>query len=248
MKISIVTAVYNRERTIAEALASVASQSYRNVEHVIIDGASRDGTLAVVRTFAGPGVVIVSEPDRGIYDALNKGITRASGDVIGLMHSDDIFAHDRVLEKVADAFADPAVDLVYGDLDYVAAADISRVVRHWRSGDFSPRKLRRGWMPPHPTVFARARVFREHGLYDTSYRIAADYEAMLRFFGRAGLRSAYIPEVLVKMRTGGASNRSLAHIMLKSREDLRAMRSNGVGSVGTLLAKNLSKLPQFLRR
>ncbi len=247
MKISIVTAVYNRERTIGEALASVASQSHGNVEHLIIDGASKDATLAIVRSLTDPRVVLVSEPDNGIYDALNKGITRATGDVIGLMHSDDLFAHDRVLEKVAAAFADPAIDLVYGDLDYVAAADVSRVVRHWRSGDYSPEKLRRGWMPPHPTVFARARVFKDHGLYDTSYRIAADYEAMLRFFGRAGLRSAYIPEVLVKMRTGGLSNRSLGHIMLKSREDLRAMRTNGVGGVSTLIAKNLSKIPQFLR-
>lgn len=248
MKISIVTAVYNRERTIREALASVSSQTHANIEHLIIDGASRDATLAIVRAHQDQRIVLVSEPDQGIYDALNKGIIRATGDVIGLMHSDDLFAHERVLEKVAVAFADPAVDLVYGDLDYVASADTSRVVRHWRSGDYSPEKLRRGWMPPHPTVFARASVFRDHGLYDTSYRIAADYEAMLRFFGRAGLRSAYIPEVLVKMRTGGASNRSLRHIMLKSREDLRAMRTNGVGGLGTLAAKNLSKIPQFLRR
>lgn len=248
MKISIVTAVYNRERTIGEALGSVASQTHQNIEHLIIDGASRDGTLDVVRAHTDPRVVLVSEPDQGIYDALNKGITRATGDIIGLMHSDDLFAHPRVLEQVAVCFADPEVDLVYGDLDYVAAGDITRVVRHWQSGNFSPEKLRRGWMPPHPTVFARARVFADHGLYDTSYQIAADYEAMLRFFGRARLRSAYIPEVLVKMRTGGASNRSLKHIMLKSQEDLRALRSNGIGGVGTLAAKNLSKIPQFLRR
>lgn len=248
MKISIVTAVYNRERTIGEALASVATQTHVNIEHLIIDGASRDGTLDVVRALTDPRIVLVSEPDHGIYDALNKGISQATGEVIGLMHSDDLFAHAQVLEKVAACFADPAVDLVYGDLDYVAATDISRVVRHWRSGDFSLDKLRRGWMPPHPTVFARKRVFTDHGLYDTSYRIAADYEAMLRYFGKAQLRSAYIPEVLVKMRTGGASNRSLRHIALKSREDLRAIRSNGIGGLGTLAAKNLSKIPQFLRR
>ena len=248
MKISIVTAVYNRERTIREALASVSSQTHASIEHLIIDGASRDGTLAILRAHQDQRIVLISEPDQGIYDALNKGISRATGDVIGLMHSDDLFAHERVLEKVAAAFSDPAIDLVYGDLDYVSAADTTRVVRHWRSGDYSPEKLRLGWMPPHPTVFARAQVFRDHGLYDTSYRIAADYEAMLRFFGRAGLRSAYIPEVLVKMRTGGVSNRSLGHIMLKSREDLRAMRTNGIGGVGTLIAKNLSKIPQFLRK
>ncbi len=190
----------------------------------------------------------MSEPDEGINDVLNKDITRATCEVIGLMHSDDHFAHQRVLEKAAAVFADPAIDLVYVDLEYVPATDTTRVVRHWRSGDYSPEKLRRGWMPPHPTVFARARVFRDHGLYDTSYRIAADYEAMLRFFGRAGLRSAYIPEVLVKMRTGGESNRSLGRILLKSREDLRAIRTNGVGGFRTLAAKNLSKIPQFLRK
>lgn len=248
MKISIVTAVYNRERTIGEALVSVASQTYTNIEHVVIDGASRDGTLAVVRAHPDPRVVFVSEPDEGIYDALNKGIRRATGNIVGLMHSDDLFAHPEVLEKVSAAFNDPGVDIVYGDLVYVAASDVTRVVRHWRAGEFSPARLRQGWMPPHPTVFARARVFAEHGLYDTSYRIAADYEAMLRYFGRAGLRAAYIPEVLVRMRTGGASNRSLRHIMLKSREDLRALRSNGVGGLGTLAAKNLSKIPQFFVR
>lgn len=248
MKISIVTAVYNRERTIGEALASVASQTHSDLEHLIVDGASRDGTLDVVRAHPDPRVVLVSEPDKGIYDALNKGIRRAKGDVVGLMHSDDQFAHTQVLEKVALAFADPAIDIVYGDLDYVSASDVTTVVRHWRAGEFTRARLRQGWMPPHPTVFARVSVFADHGLYDTSYRIAADYEAMLRFFGRAGLRSAYIPEVLVKMRTGGASNRSLKHILLKSGEDLRALRANGVGGVGTLAAKNLSKIPQFFTR
>jgi glycosyltransferase len=191
---------------------------------------------------------LVSEPDGGIYHALNKGMALASGDIIGLVHSDDFLAHEEVLARVAAAFADPAIDAVYGDLDYVAADDPTRVVRRWRSGAFDPGKLRRGWMPPHPALFIRRAVFETHGGYDTSYRIAADYEAILRWFGRGGVRAAYIPEVLVKMRLGGASNGSLGRILQKSREDYRALRSSGVGGLGALAFKNLGKLPQLIVR
>lgn len=152
------------------------------------------------------------------YDAINRGISRASGDAIGLMHSDDFFAHDRVLERVAEALSDPAVEGVYGDLDYVSASDPARVIRDWRSGAYAPAKLRRGWMPPHPTLYLRREVFDTWGLYDTSFRIAADYDAMLRYLAKGEIRLAYIPEVLVKMRVGGESNRSLGRILRKSRE------------------------------
>ena len=190
-------------------------------------------------------MTVISEPDKGIYDALNKGIARSTGDVIGLIHSDDFFADEKVLERVAAAFSDPDIDAVYGDLEYVAAADPTRVVRRWRAGNFTPRKLAWGWMPPHPTLFMRRRVFEAHGAYDASYHIAADYDAILRWFGQGGIRTAYIPEVLVKMRLGGKSNRSLRSIFRKSLEDYRALRSNKVGGIGALAAKNLSKLPQF---
>jgi glycosyltransferase len=164
------------------------------------------------------------------------------------VHSDDFFAHDTVLEKVALAFAATGADAVYGDLDYVAADDPARVIRHWRSGDFSPGSLARGWMPPHPTLFVRRDAVMQLGLYNTAYRIAADYEAILRWFGKGGLSLAYVPEVLVKMRVGGESNRSLGRILSKSREDYRALRTNGVGGVGALAWKNLNKLPQFLKK
>lgn len=248
LKLSIITAVYNREATVAQAIASVAAQSHNDVEHLIIDGASTDGTLDAVQSLARPGMRVISEPDQGIYDALNKGIFAATGEVVGLMHSDDFFAHDRVLENVALAFERTGADAVYGDLDYVAAADTSRVVRHWRSGEFAPQRLVRGWMPPHPTLFVRREAMLRLGLYNTDYRIAADYEAILRWFGKGGLSLTYIPEVLVKMRLGGESNRSLDRIILKSREDYRALRSNGVGGFGALAWKNLSKLPQFLTK
>lgn len=248
MKLSIITAVYNRQATVAQAIESVSSQTHDNVEHLIIDGASKDGTLAEVQRLAHPGMRVISEPDRGIYDALNKGIRHATGDVVGLMHSDDFFAHDRVLEKVAFAFASTGADAVYGDLDYVAAQETSRVIRRWQSGEFAPHLLARGWMPPHPTLFVRREEMMRLGLYNTDYRIAADYEAILRWFGKGGLQIAYIPEVLVKMRVGGESNRSMGRMLRKSREDYRALRTNGVGGVQALAWKNLSKLPQFLKK
>jgi len=248
MKISVVTAVLNRAETIRDTIDSVRAQNHDNVEHVIQDGGSRDGTLEIVRAAADASAVIVSEKDEGIYDGINRGIGRATGDVIGLMHSDDFFASNAVLAKVADAFADPSIRGVYGDLQYIAADNPARVVRHWRSGEFNLAKLRQGWMPPHPTLYLRREVFDEHGLYDTSFSIAADYDAMLRYLAPGKIKLAYIPEVLVKMRLGGESNRSLGRILLKSREDLRALRRNGVGGISTLAAKNLSKLGQFIMK
>ncbi len=252
MKITLVTAVYNRAGTIAGAIRSVTAQSYREIEHLVIDGASSDDTLAVVEAHRHPGLRLVSEPDRGIYDALNKGFAMASGEVLGLVHSDDFLAHERVVERVMAAFADPLVDAVYGDLDYVAAADTERVIRCWKAGGFSPRKLRRGWMPPHPALFIRRRLWEQYGVYDPQYRIAGDYDAILRWFGagtgRGAITVVYLPEVLVKMRTGGESNRSLGRIFRKSREDWRALRANRAGGLFTLAAKNLRKVPQFFVR
>lgn len=221
------------------------AQTWPHVEHVVIDGASTDGTVAVLQTCLNAQAVWLSEPDKGIYDALNKGLARATGDVIGLMHSDDFFADDEVLASVAAAFANPEVDAVYGDLDYVAKADTARIVRRWRSGDYSAAKLARGWMPPHPTLFLRRSVIERWGGYDTSFRIAADYDTILRYFGQGRIRPAYIPRVLVKMRLGGESNRSLGRIWLKTREDYRALQRNGVGGVGALVWKNLGKVGQF---
>lgn len=246
IRISVVTAVFNRANTINEAITSVREQSYGFVEHVIQDGASTDGTLELIRQLAASTTSFISEPDAGIYDAINRGIRRASGDVIGLMHSDDIFASDDVLTKVAAAFQDPKIDGVYGDLQYVAAHDTNRVIRHWRAGGYHSRLINRGWMPPHPTLYLRREVFERFGLYDPSFRISADYDAMLRYLVKGKINLFYIPEVLVKMRVGGESNGSLGRILRKSREDLRAMRNNGIGGLGTLAAKNLSKLGQFI--
>lgn len=246
MRISIVTAVLNREATIAQAIGSVTAQRHADIEHVVIDGASTDGTLAEIERARHSAMRCFSAPDDGIYDALNKGIALATGDVVGVLHSDDFFADETVLGRVAAAFSDPRILAVYGDLDYVSATDETRVVRRWRSGAFTAGALRNGWMPPHPTLFLRREVFERYGLYDRSYRVAADYEAILRYFGRRDFRSVHIPEVLVKMRLGGESNRSLGSIIRKSREDYRALRSNGIGGLGVLAWKNFSKVTQFV--
>ena len=187
----------NRADTIEHTVKSVQSQSYRNLEHVIQDGGSQDGTVDIIQRLSDSRTRFASEPDAGIYDAINRGIARSSGDVVGLLHSDDFFAHHDVVSRIAAAFEDPTVDAVYGDLDYVSASDPARIIRRWRAGVASPVKLRRGWMPPHPTLYLRAKVFRDFGVYDTSFEIAADYDAILRFFCTGKVRSAHLPEVLV---------------------------------------------------
>ena len=247
MKISIITAVYNNRATLADALDSALAQDHPDKELIVIDGASTDGTRDVLQRYAGRLAQVVSEPDRGIYYALNKGLRRATGDAVGFLHSDDTFADDRVLSRIAAALADPGVDACYGDLRYVRHDDPARVVRHWRSGPYQRRNLAWGWMPPHPTFYARRAVYQRLGDFDTRYRIAADYDCLLRFLGAGGIACAYIPEVLVHMRVGGASNRS-RNLLKKSREDYHALRHNQIGGFGTLLLKNLQKLPQFFKR
>lgn len=246
MKFSIITAVRNRASTLGDALDSLAVQSHRDYEHIVQDGGSTDGTLDLLESRLDPRRSVVSEPDGGIYDALNRALRRATGDVVGLLHSDDIFAHPEVLANVARLFDETGSDAVYGELDYVGFDDTSRVIRHWRSGDYRPDKLRRGWMPPHPALFLRRKVIETWGGYDTSYQIAADYDSILRYFGKGGITAVWLPEVIVKMRVGGESNRSLGRILRKSREDYRALRANQVGGIGALAWKNFGKLGQFV--
>lgn len=245
LTISVITAVLNRAGTIGESLASVHAQTWPWVEHILIDGGSTDGSLELIQSRRDRLALLVSEPDGGIYEALNKGLALATGGVVGLMHSDDFYPHTQVLERVARIFDDPAVDGVYGDLDYVSRSDPSRIIRHWRSGAYQPSRLARGWMPPHPTLFLRRTVIEQWGGFDTTFRIAADYDAILRYLALGHIRLAYVPEVLVKMRLGGESNRSLTHVLRKSREDYIALRRNNVGGVGALIWKNMSKLRQF---
>ena len=245
MKISVITAVYNSEETVGQAIESIASQTYQDVEHLVIEGKSSDNSLAEIEQARHSRMRVISEPDKGIYDALNKGIRNASGDVVGLMHSDDFFAHDGVLARIAEEFEDPAVEAVFGDLDYVAKDGASRVIRHWSTGPFTPQKLKRGWMPAHPTLYLRREVYERFGDFDISFRIAADYDFILRYFSQATGKSAYIPEVLYKMRVGGISNRNWSKIRQKMAEDRLAIRGNRVGGLHTLAFKSLSKVGQF---
>ncbi len=253
-KISVITAVYNNKETIVDALESVLSQSYHNVEHIVIDGGSTDGTVELVRAFGDKIEKFVSEPDGGIYDALNKGISLATGDAVGFLNSDDVYAHDRVLEKIARAFQYEGVDSVYGDLNYVKRDDVSKVVRHWKSHEFSRNKLRTGWMPPHPTFYVRRKIYEKYGGFDTSFKIAADYDSILRFLGLNHISTTYIPEVLVQMRLGGVSNRNIRSILQKSIEDYKALKKNAMGGrrgiqgKRTVFMKNFSKVSQFVKR
>ena len=247
MKISIITITYNSEKTLPRALDSVQSQSYGEIEHIIVDGASTDGTKAMIEAYAKThqNVRWISEPDEGIYNALNKGIRMATGDVIGFMHSDDVFFSPDSVAQIAAAFADETVDVVYGDLQYCNG---DKVTRRWVSNAFDPKALKFGWMPPHPTVYVRKKVYEQVGPYDEWFRISADYDMILRIF-TAGYKSQYIPKVLVAMETGGASNRNTKARLSKTQEDFIVLKKNHVGAgLLTVACKQLRKVRQFLRK
>lgn len=243
--LSLVTATKNCQETIKTCLQSISSQKYVSYENIIVDGVSTDGTHEICLQHAGSSATIISEPDYGIYDALNKGWALAQGDVVGYLHGDDILASPHVLQLISEAFEDPSVDAVYGDLVYVDSVTTNRVIRYWRAGGFSRKSLVRGWMPPHPALYVRKHWYENLGGFDTRYRIAGDYDFILRLFSQPNFNAVYIPEVLVKMRVGGASNRSVRQIFKKTTEDYRALRQAGVGGLGTLAFKNLRKVHQF---
>lgn len=249
MKISIITAVYNSAETIEDSLKSLQSQSYKDIEHIIIDGGSTDGTLEVVKQYSGPNEKIISEPDKGIYDALNKGIGEATGSIIGILHSDDIYAHGDILSKVAAVFEDESVDSCYGDLQYVDRVNTDKIIRHWKSKTYEKNMFYRGWMPPHPTFFVRRHLYERYGTFNLKLGTAADYELMLRFLLRYGVSTRYIPDVIVRMRAGGKSNESLFNRYKANRMDREAWRVNGLKPLyWTLVMKPLSKLSQYIIR
>lgn len=248
MKISIITAAYNSERTILDTVRSVAEQTHPDIEHIIVDGGSTDRTLEIVRSHPNRVSHLVSERDRGIYDAMNKGFRLASGDLIGFLNADDMLAApDAIARFVAEAGRTRA-DVLFSDLVYVREDDPDHVVRYWSAGAFSPDQLRLGWMPPHPTFYVTRETRSAVGEFDTSLRIAADYDFMLRCLDRSDCKAVHVPGVFVKMRMGGASNRSLAALWRKSREDMMVLRRHGLGGIGTLLCKVGRKVPQLLRR
>ena len=254
MRISVITVCYNAASTLKDAVESVLGQvpdaeAPFELEYIVVDGASTDGTLDLLAPYRERIATLTSEPDEGLYDAMNKGVKAATGDVVAILNADDVYASTDVLARVAVTFRDSSAEAVYGDLHYVAADDLSQVTRRWKAGAYAPGTFRRGWMPPHPALFVRRACYNRWGLFTLALRSAADYELMLRFIHRHGMTLAYLPETLVLMRAGGVSNASLKHRIRAHREDWKAWRMNGFHpSPLTLLAKPLRKLPQFLSR
>jgi glycosyltransferase involved in cell wall biosynthesis len=247
-KISIVTAVWNRAETVVSALRSLKNQDYPFVEHVVIDGCSTDGTLDLIRDQEHDSMIVVSEPDDGIYDALNKGIKLASGDIVGLLHSDDEFAHPGVLSLVADEFRASDVAVVFGDVSFFRANNRDAAVRRYRSDRFTPAKLPWGWMPAHPAMFFRRELFDTFGYYRTDYKIAADFEFVARVLKQPEVKYSHLPEVLVRMQLGGASTAGFRSTVELNREVLRALRENGFDTnMFKVLSKYPLKLLEYLR-
>jgi glycosyltransferase involved in cell wall biosynthesis len=249
MKISVITVCFNSEATIAHTLQAVAAQTHPDVEHVIVDGGSRDGTVKLVETLGRNGRVILSEPDKGIYDAMNKGLRLATGDVIGFLNADDMYVRDDVLTRVSALMRQGGLDALYGDAEFVHPSRLDKPVRRYRSDHFRPDRIAWGWMPAHPALFLRRQIFERYGNFRPDYRIAGDFELVARIFHRGELVHQHLPEVLVRMRTGGISTGGLRNTLLLNREVLRACRENGIASSWPkILSKYPVKLIEFLRK
>lgn len=248
LSVSVVTVCLNSARTIADSLESVNAQTHPDVEQIVVDGGSTDGTQDVVRRVGRRVTHCLSEPDRGIYDAMNKGLALARGDVVGFLNADDSFADAQALARVAEAF-ERGVDACYGDIVYVAPDDPRRLIRYWRSGPYRRGQCAHGWAPPHPSFYVRREVFEKHGGFDAAFKVAGDFEVALRLLDVAGIAVRYVPAVLVRMRTGGVSNRSVKGILQGHREMATALRRHGFpAGWGWSLKRVIGRAPQFLAR
>jgi glycosyltransferase len=249
MKISIITPSFNSQKSIAQTIESVLAQDFHDIEYIIIDGGSTDGTKNIVQSYGDKISRFVCEPDNGIYDAMNKGIRLASGDIVGILNSDDFYAYTDVIKDVVAAFkSDADIGIVYGDLLYVDAKDTNKTVRVWRSGEYKSGLFESGWHPPHPSFFVRKSIYDKYGTFNTSFKIAADYELMLRLMHKRSVKAAYIPKVFVKMRTGGASNGSIFGIVKANIECLNAWKTNGFGIRPLIFfRKPISKIKQLFK-
>jgi glycosyltransferase involved in cell wall biosynthesis len=249
MKISIITVAFNAAHTIADTLESVAGQTHPKIEHIVVDGASTDGTLDVIRRHGEHVARLISEPDHGIYDAMNKGLRLATGEVIGFLNSDDVYADTGVLARVSAIMEKETLDALFGDAEFVSPARPDHPLRRYRSERFRPDRIAWGWMPAHPTLFLRRQVYERFGMFRTDYRIAGDFELVARMFHGGTLRYRHVPEVLVRMRTGGISTGGWRNTLLLNREVLRACRENGIPtSLPKILSKYPAKLLEFLHR
>jgi glycosyltransferase len=249
MKVTIITVTYNSEETLSMAINSVKEQDYPHIEHVFVDGASIDGTLDIIKEMSlkNPQAKYISEPDEGIYDAINKGLNMATGDIIGFVHSDDFLANSNIISDIVALFKKGNYAGVYGNLLYVDKLETNKVIRNWKSNVFHFKLLQRGWMPAHPTLFLKKEVYAECGNFDKTYKIAADYDFMLRVLRKPEYKFGFLPQVITKMRMGGASNKRISNLLLKSKEDFRAMKMNKLKNpLAVLFLKNFSKLKQFI--
>lgn len=249
VKISIITVCYNSAATITDTLQSVVAQTWGQIEHIIIDGGSTDGTQALVRQHGRPDVILVSESDDGIYDAMNKGLRLATGDWVGFLNADDVLAAPEVMADLASLAERTGAGVIYGDLEYVDRIDSDRIVRRWQSGEFERSQLRFGWMPPHPTFYVRRGLVSRLGGFDARFHIAADYDFMVRYLREPEVKVVYLPRLMVQMKTGGVSgNRSIRAVLRRNMESYRVLRKNGLGGWAGLVFKNLRKVPQLLFR
>ncbi|WP_317898519.1 glycosyltransferase family 2 protein [Aurantibacillus circumpalustris] len=246
MKISIITITFNSESTIEQTIRSVIEQTYKNIEYIIVDGGSTDNTLNVIEKYKPNIHKIVSESDNGLYDALNKGIEMATGDVIGMIHSDDFYIDNNVIQKYADCFLKNKSDSVYSDLYYVDKTNADKIIRKWKSGEYKAGSFINGWMPPHPTFFVKREIYQKLGKFNIQFKSAADYELMLRFIKKNKISISYLPEYTVKMRVGGKSNVSVLNRFKANMEDRKAWEENGLKPrFYTLYLKPLRKILQF---
>ena len=229
MKITIITVTFNSTSVINDCLESVKSQKYNNIEHVIIDGASTDGTLTLLENKREQFKTLISEPDKGIYHAMNKGIEIASGDIIGFLNSDDFYSNDEVISKVAKEFEkDPNLDICYADLIYVDQKNTKKTIRYFKSSEYKKGLFAKGWCPPHPTFFVRQSLYKKFGNFDLSYRFASDVDLMMRFLEIKKIKSCYIPEVWIKMRMGGVTNKSIKNILIQNKEIIKSFNKNKI--------------------
>ena len=247
MKISIITVVYNNEATIREAIESVLNQTYPNIEYVIIDGKSKDNTVAIIEEYKDRLGYFSSEKDKGLYDAMNKGIQAATGDVIGILNSDDLYQDTNVIADIMKQFnSDPSLDIVYGDLVYVKKEDISKVVRNWKSKTYYPKFFDHGNVPPHPSLFVKNTVYKEVGVFNLDFKIAADYEFMLRIFKKHNFNTCYMSRLMVRMRLGGESNGNINSIAKQNKEVIRAWKINDLSPSFLLMPYRIvKKIAQF---
>ena len=248
MKISIITATYNSSKSLKSCIDSVVMQDYGSIEYIIIDGQSTDSSIDIVNNFQASYsyIKLVSENDEGIYDALNKGLAIATGDVIGFLHSDDLFPSFTIISELVSKINNDNLDGIYGDLQYVNKENTNKIIRLWKSCEFKLELLKKGWMPAHPTLFLKKHIYDKHGEFNKSYKISADYDFMLRVLKDKTLKFGYLPRVITKMRVGGASNRSFKNIIRKIKEDYHAVCSNNVGGWFSIFLKNISKIRQFI--